>query len=259
MPVAHDPARIGSTSTPYGYPPFEPYRITVDQYYRMIDAGIFHPEDRVELLDGLVIAKDTPHQCDPSAPDGAGPPIYRFSVDQYHESIDAGILTPDDRTELLNGFLARKMGKNPPHSASLRRARRRLEAILPDGWIIDIQEPITTLTSEPEPDLAIVRGRIESYDDRHPRPDDIGILVEISDSSLRLDQVDKAEIYAEARVPYYWILNIPKRRLEVRSEPSGPGASPHFVRLELFEETMNAPVVLDGVEVARIPVRDLLP
>lgn len=255
MPVAHDPARIGSTATPFGYPPFVPYRITVDQYHQMIEAEIFHPEDRVELLDGIIVAKHAPSRENGWAPDGHELPVYRLSVDQYHEMIDAGILTTEDRAELLDGFLAAKMSKNTPHIASNRRLRRVLDAALPDGWFLDSQEPITTLSSEPEPDATVVRGTMDDFDNRRVQPADIGLVVEISDTSLRRDRTTKLEIYAQAMLPWYWILNIKDRQLEVRSEPDGRG----FARLETYLENDQVPLILDGVEVARIPVRDLLP
>src|SRR5438445_4118523 len=84
--------------------------------------------------------------------------IWPLSVEQYHEMIRAGILTEDDPVELLEGILVVKMAKNPPHSSATRKMRTALERLVPTGWFVDIQEPVTTESSEPEPDLAIVRG-----------------------------------------------------------------------------------------------------
>lgn len=259
MTIVRDESRIGAAGTPYGYPTFELYRLSVEQYHRMIDAGILHPKDRVELLDGIVFAKEQLSRNNPEAPFGHDSPIHRLSVEQYHAMLDAGILTPDDKVELLDGFLAAKMGKNPPHRRADRRVRLAIERVTPKGWYVEPQEPVTFAQSEPEPDVAVIRGESDDYVDCHPGPDDIGVVVEISDTTLRSDQTDKATFYAEARVPYYWLLNIPMRWLEVRSEPSGPGNAPAYGRLEVFGEGDTVPLVLDGVEAGRVAVRDLLP
>ena len=84
--------------------------------------------------------------------------IWRMGVEQYHAMIEAGILTDDDSVELLEGWLVLKMPKNPPHRATTRLVRAGLERVLPEGWYVDSQEPITLIDSEPEPDVVVVRG-----------------------------------------------------------------------------------------------------
>src|SRR5687767_9121960 len=95
-------------------------------------------------------------------------PVWRFSVDKFHEMLRAGIFTADDPVELLEGWLVPKMPKNPPHRVASRLIRKALEAIVPTGWYVDAQEPITTADSEPEPDVMAVRGDTRDYLDRHP-------------------------------------------------------------------------------------------
>src|SRR5438105_8922236 len=90
-------------------------------------------------------------------------PIFRLSVDQYHEMIQAGILTEDDPVELLEGWLVEKMPKNPPHTLATRLVRTALERLAPKGWFINTQEPITTTESEPEPDASVARGDPRQY------------------------------------------------------------------------------------------------
>jgi hypothetical protein len=87
--------------------------------------------------------------------------IWRLSVEQYHEMIRTGILTSDDPVELLEGWLIYKTPKSPRHSVSTRVTRRALEGVVPDGWYVDTQEPITLDDSEPEPDVMLVRARVE--------------------------------------------------------------------------------------------------
>ena len=105
--------------------------------------------------------------------------IFRLSIEQYHAIIQAGIFTDDDSVELLEGWLVFKMPKNPPHRVTTRLVRTALENILPAGWYVDSQEPITLSNSEPEPDLVVVRGETRQYLDRHPGAEDIALIIEV--------------------------------------------------------------------------------
>src|SRR5438105_578987 len=98
--------------------------------------------------------------------------LRRFSVAEYHKMIKTGILKPDDRVELLEGWIVNKMPQKPPHSNSITRANRRLARILSDHWTLRVHAPITLSGSEPEPDIVLARGAEELYDQRHPRPAD---------------------------------------------------------------------------------------
>src|SRR5437764_4239507 len=93
-------------------------------------------------------------------------PVWTLSVDQYHDMIRIGILTDNDPVELLEGVLIPKMPKNPAHALAKRLLRRALERLLPGGWFVDEQEPVTTTDSEPEPDIAVIRGDVRDYADR---------------------------------------------------------------------------------------------
>lgn len=96
--------------------------------------------------------------------------IWRMGVEQYHAMIRSGILIDDDPVELLEGWLVFKSPKNPPHRAATRLICEALESIIPTGWYVDSQEPITLADSEPEPDVAMIRGDTRRYLDRHPGP-----------------------------------------------------------------------------------------
>jgi Uma2 family endonuclease len=205
-----------------------------------------------------VITQPIPHPLD----DVAEVPtarIYRLSVEQYHQMLAAGILKDGDPVELLKGLLVRKMGKNPPHRVATGLTREVLDNLVPAGWFVDSQEPITTDDSEPEPDISVVRGNRRQYNDRHPGPHDAGLLVEVADSSLEYDRGFKKRVYAEARVPVYWIVNIIENVVEVYTDPSGPGNQPDYRKCQIYNPAEEIPVVLDGQEVGRIAVRDLLP
>ncbi len=185
-------------------------------------------------------------------------PIWRLSVDQYHDMINAGILTEDDPVELLEGWLVTKVSQKPQHSLVTQHTRDVLARILPDGWFINIQAPITTTDSEPEPDVTVVRGSRFDYAKRHPYPEDIALLVEVSDATLQRDRTLKQRIYANARIVIYWILNLPERQLEVYTEPIGTDTQAHYQQRTIYREADHVPVVIGGQEVAQLVVRDLL-
>lgn len=185
--------------------------------------------------------------------------VWRFSVDQYHKMIPAGILTEDDPVELLDGLLVPKMIKNPPHRAATGLLREALDSALPEGWYADSQEPIALSTSEPEPDGAVVRGTRRLYLDRHPGPGDVAIVVEVANVSLQRDRTIKKRIYAEAGIPSYWIVNLLDRRLEVYTDPSGSSPNPDYGQRRDYLPTDEVPLVLDGHEIARVSVDRLLP
>ena len=141
--------------------------------------------------------------------------IWRLSVNQYHQMVCAGILTEEDPVELLAGWLVPKMPKNPPHRVATRLLRQALERVVPAGWYVDSQEPITTADSEPEPDVVVVRGETRQYLDRHPGPQDVALIIEVADTTLQRDRVLKQRIYAAAGIPVYWIVNLLDNQLEV--------------------------------------------
>jgi Uma2 family endonuclease len=186
-------------------------------------------------------------------------PIWRLSVDQYHEMIRTGILTADDPVELLEGWLVTKMPKNPPHRVATRLIRKALEGVVPAGWYVDAQEPITTADSEPEPDAMVVRGDTRQYLDRHPGPRDLALVVEVADATLQRDRTSKKRLYAAAAIAVYWIVNLPERHFEVYTDPSGPAIQPDYRHRQDYGPEDAVPLVIDGREVGRLAVRELLP
>jgi Uma2 family endonuclease len=186
-------------------------------------------------------------------------PIFRLSVGQYHEMIRSGILTVDDRVELLEGWLVPKMSKNPPHSVATELVAAALRSVVPPGWYVRTQEPLTTKTSEPEPDVSVVRGRPRDYVERHPGPEDLAMVLEIADSSISRDRGIKRRIYARAGVAVYWIVDVTERRVEICTRPTGPAEQPEYALIQSFGQDELLPVLIDGQEVGPIAVRDILP
>lgn len=185
-------------------------------------------------------------------------PIWRLSVEQYHEMIRTGILTDDDPVELLEGWLVTKMPKNPPHRLATQLARELIDRLLPPGWYVDAQEPITTASSEPEPDVLVVRGERRQYSDRHPRADEVALVIEVSDTTLQRDRTLKKAIYAREGIPIYWIVNLSEAQIEVYTAPSGPAEQPDYQQRQDYRLDEQVPLLLDGQQFAHITARDVL-
>ncbi|MGH9937172.1 MAG: Uma2 family endonuclease [Blastocatellia bacterium] len=186
-------------------------------------------------------------------------PIWRLSVEQYHEMINAGILTDDDPVELLEGWLIPKMPKKPPHRVTKQLTRDALALLLPPGWYVEEQEPITTGDSEPELDIAVIRGAPRDYLERHPGPDEIVLVIEVSDTTLRRDRGLKKRIYARAGIQVYWIINLPENQIEVYTEPTGEVEEPDYQRRQDYFPDDEVPVIIEGREVGRLAPREVLP
>jgi Uma2 family endonuclease len=144
----------------------------------------------------------------------------RFTIDEYHRLIELGVLKENDRIELIRGELIQMVAKGTPHTVCGSILCRQLDRLLGDRVVIRGQDPITLPNqSEPEPDVAIACGKDEDYLAHHPYPEDIFLVIEIADSTLDYDQTTKLEIYAEAGISDYWIVNLNARQLERYSQP----------------------------------------
>jgi Uma2 family endonuclease len=183
----------------------------------------------------------------------------KFSVARYQQMIEGGILTPDDKVELLENYVVLKMPRNPPHDSTLQRMLRPLLRALPSGWDLRVQAALTLTDSQPEPDFAVVRGGAADYETRHPGPADTGLVIEVANSSLLRDRHDKTRIYARAGIPVYWIVNLVDRRIEVYSQPNAALPVPAYASFQTYQPGDAIPLVLDGVTVGTVTAADLLP
>lgn len=229
------------------------FRLSVEQYHRIGDAGILRHEDHVELLDGLIV-----QNTDYLAPSRAvvlpaDESYYRFSVAQYDKLVALGIIDEDDPVELLDGLLVRKMGKNPPHRIVKKLLLDALQRLVPEGWYVDAQEPIVLAESEPEPDLMIIRGDPRDHFP-HPAAEAIALLVEVADTTLARDRKWKRRLYAKAGIPSYWIVNVVDNVIEVHTHlTAGEYGEPLIVR-----PGDMLPVELDGQLAGAIDVKSVL-
>ena len=185
-------------------------------------------------------------------------PIWRLSIAQYHQMVRSGILTDDDPVELLEGWLVTKMPKNPPHRLTTQLLREALAQLVPAGWYVDAQEPITTSDSEPEPDVVIVRGDRRQYRDRHPGPAEVALVVEVADSTLQRDRTMKQRLYAAAGIVAYWIVNLVEGQVEVYEEPINPVDAPCYARRADYRRGESVPLTLDGQVVGVVAVETVL-
>ena len=184
-----------------------------------------------------------------SSPDAAPSPLpmpapsssltlYRMPYDLYLKIVEKGLLGPKDKVVLLDGMLVNQMIKGSEHRNGVLRGLRVLKAAIPPGWDVWPEQPIALRDgmggdSAPEPDLSVVFGNLERYENRDPINSEIGLVVEVS-SSLDAVRIDRAAMfrYAHAGIPIACIVNIPDRSIEVYSESSGPTADPVYRRME---------------------------
>jgi Uma2 family endonuclease len=185
--------------------------------------------------------------------------IAKFSVAKYQRMVEEGILTAEDKVELLENYVVLKMPRNPPHDGTIELIDDLIRPYVPKEWRVRAQLALTLPDSQPEPDFTIVRGPGRNRLTQHPTVADLGVVIEVADSSLLRDQRDKTRIYARAGVPIYWIVNLVDRRIEVYTQPSGPTADPAYAADQNYLAGDSIPLVLDGTTVATIPVADLLP
>jgi Uma2 family endonuclease len=187
---------------------------------------------------------------------------YRLTAADYIKMVDADIIPSDRRVGLWEGHLYEKRPKQLIHSATTSLVIMALTRAVPDDWFVSYEAPV--LVNEftvPLPDFTVVRGHPNDYCRRgsFPKADEIGLIVELADTSLRKDLEVSLPIYARAGLPVYWVVNLVAKRVEVYSQPVVEGETARYWMAETFEPGKDVPLVLDGLEVARIPARELLP
>ena len=152
----------------------------------------------------------------------------RWSVEAYHQLVDAGFLT-GQRVELIDGEILEMVPERADHTYMWGALVERLRRWLGDRALVRPPAPITLSESEPEPDVAVVRGTWEDYRDRHPGVDDIFLLVEVSRSTLRFDRSTKAALYGSEGIAEYWIVDLQNQCLAVYRNPQADGYGDHQV------------------------------
>lgn len=244
--------------------------LSPSDFQAMQDHNVILQGDPVELVDGYLVRSNASAAwpqldelstwCDVESESGVERlPIWRLSVLQYEELLEIGVLQSGDKCELIDGLLVRRMTTNTGHVISSYRVRTIVERLLPPGWHLQIQCPILLDEAEPEPDAAAIRGRAEDYLRDHPGPADVAVAIEVSDSSLRFDQIKKLGTYARNQIREYWIVNLIDRRLEVYRQPTGAVKNPTYRERIVLGENDQVQLVIDQKLVGAIRVIDLLP
>lgn len=176
---------------------------------------------------------------------------YRFTVDEFARMGEAGVFTEDDRVELVDGEILEMTPIGPLHAWIVDRLNELIMGRLAGKVHVRIQNPIRLGSyTEPQPDLVVAR-RSDAYADRHPEPDDILLVIEVADSSLRYDQSEKLPRYGRAGIPETWLVDVEAGAVTVHTGPGPDGYSVQQVR-ERGDE-----VVATSVAELGFPVDDI--
>ena len=230
-----------------------PYRVGPDLYQGLVDRGLIS-ESEVGLVDGLLVRRDA----------GLVDGLYRMPLEIYDKVAEVGLLGPSDKVELLDGLLVHKMTKLDPHILATYQTWDALRAVLPGGLLVLKEDPVALPTgpsgyaSEPEPDVMVIRGTLRAYLAGKRDPADVALVVEVSESSLREDRAKLAR-YGWAGIPVAWVVDLTERTVEVSTKPSGAVGTGGYEEFKVHGEDDTLAVVIDGTEVGRVAVRDLLP
>jgi Uma2 family endonuclease len=182
---------------------------------------------------------------------------YLFSVDEFYRMIDLDIFPDDARVGLWEGRVYQEMAKNHPHSFSWARLNATLFPLLPAGWSLWAECSVTISPDKaPLPDMLILRGDLEVYRGRRPEAADVAVLIEVADSSLKIDMSTKLRAYAEAGIPIYWVVNLRDGVIHVHSDPIA--AEERYASMSTIGLDGSIPFVLDGRHVAMIPAAAIL-
>jgi Uma2 family endonuclease len=185
--------------------------------------------------------------------------VRRWKRVEYERLVDLGAFDEGDAVELIGGQLIVAEPKGSEHATGVDMAAYALRAALPAGWIVRGQNPINLDDeSAPEPDIAVVRGSLADY--RHAHPARPALIIEVAESSLRFDRVEKGSLYARAGIVDYWIVNLIDRVVEVYREPAADLTTPYgwrYMSVERFAPPSAIPPI--DAPAAPIPVAALIP
>jgi Uma2 family endonuclease len=183
----------------------------------------------------------------------------RWTRDEYERMIDHGLFGPEERVELIDGEILSVPPPKPPHATATSLAHEALRTAFGPGTHARVQQPLALdEMSEPQPDVAVVRGGIGDYAEAHPEA--MVLAVEVSHATLDVDRRWKGSLYARASVPEYWIVDVSTGGLEVYRDPVEDSSTPFGWRYQTVTRLRAGESVTPlGAPGAAIPVADLLP
>ena len=223
----------------------QPLQWTPGEFDRMMRLGLLRGR-AVSFADGVIYER---------RPGGETAPL-RWTGQEYYLLGDAGLLD-DVRVELVEGVIVEMSPINRPHMSAVLLTAKALEHAFESDHFVQTQGPLALgPDSYPEPDVAVIPGRIQDYPEEHPRH--AALLVEVADTSVRYDRSVKAALYAHAGIPEYWIVNLKSRQVEIYRLPENAGShSTNYTRPAIYGEADE--IVPVARPEARIRVADLLP
>ena len=152
------------------------------------------------------------------------PATHRFSVDEFYRMGETGIIGPEARVELLDGEIIDMAPIGPFHGSTVKKLNHLFSGPAKGRWIVAVQDPVRlSPESEPQPDLMLVRPAADFYADRHPQPEDVFLLVEVAETTVRYDGDRKIPAYGKAGIREVWLINLPEKVVEVFREPHFTG------------------------------------
>ena len=178
---------------------------------------------------------------------------YRFTAEEYERMGEAGVFAPDARLELIEGEIIEMSPVGERHAACVKRLSRTLNRQADESIIVSTQDPILLDDgSEPQPDIALLKFRDDFYRSGHPRPEDVLLVIEVSDTTLQYDRQIKLPLYARAGIPEVLIFNLPDEQLEYHAQPTD--GTYHVTRILKREEQLQS----SGVPTAFFDVAAIL-
>lgn len=174
--------------------------------------------------------------------------IHRFSIDDYHNLGEVGILKEDDRVELIEGRITDMTPIGSKHAACVDRLTNLLVKKLGDNAIVRVQNPIdlTDNDSEPEPDIAILKRQSDFYAEHHPTASDVLLIIEVADSSMDYDRFIKIPLYAKAGIHEVWLVNLLDNTIETYRSPSSEG---YGIMTRLLPAEALSPVLFPDINI----------
>lgn len=177
-----------------------------------------------------------------------------FTVEEYERMAETGILTEDDRVELIEGAIIEMTPIGSRHASCVARLTHLLTQQFGDQVVVWVQNPVRlSRHSEPQPDLVLLRPRQDFYAGAHPEPADVLLLIAVADATLETDRTVKAPLYAKAGIPETWVVDLEGGRVEVSRQPTTDGYQ--LVRTITRSESLTP----EAFPTASLAVGDLLP
>lgn len=156
----------------------------------------------------------------------------RFTVDEFRKMTEAGILPEESGWEIIDGYLVDKMSIGSKRASVVKKLNRRLTLMFGNALVVSVQDPIhIDKYNQPEPDIALLKPREDFYEEEHPRPADVLLLIEVSNSTVETDRAVKKTLYAEAGIEEFWLVNLKENTIECYSSPKNG----NFRLAQIFE------------------------